>query len=80
MVSYKLISINHKMSFIGAYLPLSTLDHLLDLEEEMNRFPGRDSVVLGDLNVDIRCLRNPRDQQVAYFQYYFRLVDVLVHF
>ena len=46
----------------------------------MNRFPGRDSVVLGDLNVDIRCVRNPRDQQVAYFQYYFRLVDVLVHF
>ena len=65
---------------IGVYLPPSTLDHLPDLNEALNRFPGRDPVILGYLNTDISLLRNPWDQQVAGFLASFGLVDLLGNF
>ena len=36
---------------VGVYLPPSTLEHLTDLEEALQRF--NDPIVLGDLNVDL---------------------------
>ena len=36
---------------VGAYLPPSTLKHLLDLEEALQRF--REPIYLEDLNVDL---------------------------
>ena len=68
------------MHLIVSHLPPSILDHLLYLEESLNRFPGRDTVVLGDLNADIGRLRNPLGQQVAYLLVSFGLADLLVHF
>ena len=47
------------MPLIGAYIPLSNLDHLPDLEEELNHFPDRNPVVLVDPNSYIVRLRNP---------------------
>ena len=67
MVSCDIVSGSHCIPAIGAYLSPSTLDHLLDLEEALNRFPGREPVVLGDLNTNIGRLTNPPDQQVADF-------------
>ena len=68
------------MPLIGAYMPLSTLDHLPDLEEALNRFPGSDPVFLWDLNPDIFRLNNPQDLQVDDFLASFGLVDLLGHF
>ena len=45
---------------VGAYLPLSTLEHLPDLEEALELF--KDTKVLGDLNVDLDEARIPRCQ------------------
>ena len=80
MVICEVVAGDQKTTFIGAYLPPSTLDHLPDLEEDLNCFPGRDTIVLGGMNVDIDCLRNPRYQQVYNFLAYFGLVDLLFHF
>ena len=79
VVSCRLVAGYQQTPLIEAYLPLSTLDHLLDLEEVLNRFPGRDPVILGDLNVGNGRLRNPRDQQVAELLVSFWLVDLLAH-
>ena len=38
------------MTLIGEYLPPPTLEHLPDLEELLNCFPGRDPIVLGNPN------------------------------
>ena len=46
----------------------------------MNRFPAKDSIIIGDLNAGIERLKNPRRQQVAEFLASFGLVDLLSHF
>ena len=71
VVSCELVSGDQQMRIIGAYLPLSTLDHLLDLEESLNRFLGI---------ADIGRFWNPQDQQVQYLLMVFGLVDILVCF
>ena len=77
MVSYKVVDRNQRTPLIGGYLTPLTLEQLTDPEEVLNRFPGREPVVLGDLNVDIDRLRNPWDQQVADLLEYFGLVELL---
>ena len=79
-MSCEFIDVDKGMPLIRAYLPPSTLDHLPNLEEALNRFPDRDPVVLGELNADIGCLRNPRNQKVADFLALFGIVDLLDHF
>ena len=59
--------------------PPSTLYHLPDLEEAINRFLGRDPIFMGDLNKDIRRIQNPRNQKVDYLQASFGLLDLLGH-
>ena len=80
VVSCEIVSGNQLTPLIGSYLPPSTLDHLPHLEEALNPFPDRDPIILGGLNADIIRLRNPREQQVAYFLAYFGLVCLLAHF
>ena len=77
MVSCEVIARYHQTPLIGAYLPLSTLDHLTDLGEALNRFLGRDSVILGDINADIGLVRNPQDKQVADFLAFFGFTYLL---
>ena len=64
---------------IGEYLPTSTLEHLLDLKEALNGFPGKYLIVIGDLNTNIGNLQKPRRQQVADFLAYFGLVNLISH-
>ena len=80
LVSCKIISGGQHTLLIGAYLPLSNIDHLLNLEEAVNRFQWRDSISIWDLNADIGRLQNPRIQQVADFLEYFGIVDILSHY
>ena len=62
----------------GSYLPLSTLEHLTDLEEDLNRF--RNPIVLGYLNVDLDEVRSPRSQQVSDLLAEYSLIDQVRHF
>ena len=80
MVSCEIVSGDQITPLIWVYLPSSTMCHLPDLEEALNRFPRRDTVVLGDLNAGIFGLKNPRGQQVAEFLGTIGLVDLLGHF
>ena len=80
VLSCEVIIGNQETPLIWVYLPLSTLDHLPDLGKDLNRFPGRDPVVLGSMNSEIVHLRNPRYQQVSDFLASFGLVDLLGHF
>ena len=80
VVSCEIVSDAQRNPLIGAYLPLSTIDCLEYLEEALNRFPGWDPIVMGDLNADIDHLQNPQSQQVAGFLASFGLVDLLRHF
>ena len=50
MVSCEIVSGIQRTPLIGSYLPPTTLDQLPDLKEELNILPGRDPIVLGDLN------------------------------
>ena len=63
MVSCELINRLTRTPLVGAYLPLSTLDHLPDLEEYLKRF--KYPIVLGYLNMDLGETRSPRSHQVA---------------
>ena len=80
VVSCVVVSGSKRMPMIGVYLPPSTLDHLPDLEEAINRFPQQDPIIMGDLNADIHDLSTNRSQQVAAFLATFGLLDVLTHF
>ena len=51
VVSYKLVTGLIRTPLIGVYLPLSTLEYLLELEEALKRF--KDPIIIGDLNVDL---------------------------
>ena len=68
------------MILIGAYLPMSTLDHVPGMEEELKRFLDGEPVVLEELNADIGLLSNPRDQHVSDFLASFGSVDLLGNF
>ena len=80
LVSCKIVTGNQKTLLIGSYLAPSTLDHIPDLEEALNRFWGRDPIVMEYLNTYIGGLKNPWDQQVTDFLVSFGLGDLLDHF
>ena len=51
LVSYDIVTVSTQNPLVVYYLPPSTLEHLTDLEEALQRF--NDPIVLGDLNVDL---------------------------
>ena len=62
----------------GAYLPLSTLEHLPDLEDAMHRF--RYPIVFRDLNMYLDKARILRSQQLVDFLVEYGLIDLVRHF
>ena len=62
---------------IRAYVLISTIYKVPDIEEAINRFPGRDPIVMWYLNVDISRLQNSRRHHMEYFLVYFGLVDLI---
>ena len=53
LVSCKIVTWPTRTPLVGAYLPLSMMEHLLDIEEALQLFKGWDTIVLGDLNVEL---------------------------
>ena len=80
MVSCEILSGGQQNPLIGLYLPRTTLDQLHGFEEAINKFLGRDYIIIGHLNKDIVRLHNLWIQQVAYFLARFGLVDLLSNF
>ena len=78
LISCKIVTGITWNPLIGAYLPLSTLENLPDLEEALQRF--RDPIILGDLNMDLDDVRSPRSQQVAYLFEEYVLIDLVRNF
>ena len=63
---------------IGAYLPLSTLEHLPDLDEDLQLF--RDPNLLGGLKVDLNEAIIPWIQRVADLLTEYGLIDLVPNF
>ena len=80
VVSCKIFGDSKGTPLIGTYLPPSTLENLLDLEEAMTWFEYQDPIVLWDLNADTVQAQNPRIQQVTNMLMKFGLVDLLHQF
>ena len=63
---------------VVTYLPPSTLEHLSDLEEALQRF--REPIVLGDLYVDLKETRSLLIQHVSNLLAKYGLIDLVRHF
>ena len=53
MVSCEIVTGPDQNPRVGVYLPPLTLEHLTDVEEELQRFKGQDIIILEYLNVDL---------------------------
>ena len=56
------------------------LEHLPEVEEELQRFKGRDTIVLGYLNVDLDNSQILWSQRVADLLMEYGLIDLVWHF
>ena len=75
VVSCKIVTGLNWTLFVGAYLPSSTLEHLPELEEALQRF--KDPIVLGDLNMDLNEARNSQSQCVSDLLVEYGLIDLV---
>ena len=57
-----------------------TLEHLPDFEESLQCFKGMDTIVLGDLNVELDKSRSSRSQRVADLLTEIGIIDLVRHF
>ena len=78
LVSCDIVTGLTRTPLAGAYLPPSTLKHLTDLEEALQRF--MEPIFLRDLNVDLDEERRPRSQRVADLLAKYGLIDLVRHF
>ena len=67
-----------QLTTFGAHLLLSTMEHLPDLEEALQRF--RDPIVLGDMNMDLDKARSLRIQQGEGLLAEYGLIYLVHHF
>ena len=63
---------------VDAYLPLSTLNHMPDLEEALKRF--KEPILLEDLSMDLVKVRSLQIQRVAELLTEYGLIDLVRHF
>ena len=61
------------------YLPPSTVEHLPDVEEALQRFKVQDPIFLADINVDLDDARISRSQHLADLLTEFGLIDLVRH-
>ena len=80
VVICKIVSGGQNTLLVRAYLPLSTLDQLPDLEEALSQLLGKDYIIIGHLNADIGRLWNLLNQHVADFLDSFGLFDLHSNF
>ena len=75
MVSCEIITRLTQTPLVGAYLPPSTLEHLPDLEEVLQRFRG--PIVLGGYNVDLDEVKSLRRQRVSDLFAEYGVIDLV---
>ena len=80
MLSCKIVTRPTWTPLIGTYLPPLTLEHLSDAEESLQRFKGLDTMILGDLNLDLDDAWISRIQRVADLLMEYGLIDLVHHF
>ena len=78
VVSCNIVTGLTRTPLVGAYLPLSTLEHLPDLEEALQRFRG--PIYLRGLNVDLYEARILHSQSVSDLLAEYGLIDLVRHF
>ena len=78
MVSCEIVTGLTRTPLVSAYLPLLTLEHLPDLEKDLQCF--RDPIVLRDLNVELDKARSRQSQRVADLLVGYGLIDLVRHF
>ena len=78
MVSCKIFTGHTRNPLVGAYLHPSTMKHLPDVEEALQKFMGLYHVILGDLNVDLDDARSFLIQHVADLLMEFSLLLLLL--
>ena len=76
----QIVTVPTRTPLVGAYLPPSTLEHLLDVEEALYKFKGLDPIVLGDLNMDLDNTHRSRSQHMADLLMEFGIVDLVRNF
>ena len=77
MVSCEVVTNKKRSSVIGVNHSPSTLEHVPDLEEDLNHFWYKDTMFLGELRANINQAQNPRRHQVADLLIKFGLIDLL---
>ena len=80
MVSCKIITRCIRIPLVVTYLTPLTLNHLPDLEEELQRFKGLGSIIIGDFNVDLDAVQSSRSELLADLLMEFGLIDLIWHF
>ena len=80
VVSYEIINGYTWTPLVNAYLSPLTLDHLPDLKEDLQRFKGLDTIVLGVFNVDLDNAWSSWSQLLADLLAEFGLIDLVQHF
>ena len=80
VVSCEIFTGPNQTPLVGAYLPPFTLENLTDVEEELQRFKGRDTIVLGYLNMDLDNSRILRSQRMSGLLMEYGLIDLVWHF
>jgi hypothetical protein len=71
---------DHRIPLIEAYLPPSSLNSLPELLAVLDRFAGRDPILLGDLNVNLEDSTSSRNRDVAKVLAPYGLFDMLPRF
>ena len=80
VLSCIIVSGKKRTPLVGGYLPPSTLVHLPQLGAALDRFAGRKTVFIGDLNADLHDVSTERNQEVADCVASYGLFDMLPHF
>ena len=77
MLSCEFVSGGKRTLIVGAYPPPSTLEHLPNLEDAMDRLRDQDTIVLGYLNAEIGQDQIPLIQTVSDMLLEVGLLDLL---
>jgi hypothetical protein len=80
VISFELVTGRRHTPIVGAHIPPADLETIEHITRAMERFPGRDPLLLGDLNVDLGSFLDPREVETAAAVASFGLEDLLPHF
>ena len=80
MVSCEIVTGPTRTPLVGAYLLSSKLEHLPDVKEALQCFNVRDSIFLGDLNVDLDDVQSSRSQWVVDLLTEYGLIKLVRYF